>query len=240
MVHEAFDSLGAIQVVDYRKHRILQFDSLFEQSKIELGRPWLPVHEYNRAMFLPVAFTRPSHVTVLGLGGGVMVGGLHRLLPESTIHVVELRREVLTVAREFFDLPESEQITITIGDGGAAVDTLPEASTDLLMADMYHADRMSPAQAHRRFFRRCVRALTADGWLAVNYHHEPDEILISQLQKHFASLFRLTSRSDNTVLLAGRQKRVLADSREDPLLGELEQRLPIGWRHLMGKLEQIF
>lgn len=239
LVHEAFDSLGAIQVVDFRKHRVLRFDSLFEQSKIELKRPWLPVHEYNRAMFLPVAFVEPRRITLLGLGGGVMASGLHRLLPECRIHAVELRREVLGIAREFFDLPESERLQVTIGDARLALEELPESVADLLLADMYHSDRMSPAQSHRRFLKQCLRVLAPDGWLTINYHRQPDGILIRQMQKHFGSLFKLTSRSNNTVLFASRAP-VTAVSPSDLRLAELEARLPIGWRHLMGKLEPIF
>ena len=76
IVHHTRDALGSILVVDYRKHRVLTFNSVFEQSKIDRRYPYLPVHEYNRAMMLPAVFANPGHVTILGLGGGVMAGAL--------------------------------------------------------------------------------------------------------------------------------------------------------------------
>ncbi len=240
VIHEAFDSMGAIQIVDYRKHRVLRFDSLFEQSKIDLKRPWLPVHEYNRAMMLPVAFAKPAHVTVLGLGGGVMVSGLHHLLPECQLHAVELRREVLEVAREFFSLPQSTRVRVTIADARNALEQMEEGGTDLILADMYGADRMSPAQAQRRFLKQCTRALSPAGWLAINYHRppDPDGTLFRQLRGQFSVLLKFTSRSNNTVLFASRQPFESLHPR-DPLLDSLEAQLPIGWRHLMAKVERL-
>ena len=67
IIHYTRDALGGILVVDYRKHRVMTFDSVFEQSKIDRRKPHLPVHEYSRAMLLPVAFAQPAHATVLGL-----------------------------------------------------------------------------------------------------------------------------------------------------------------------------
>jgi spermidine synthase len=113
IVHHTRDALGSILVVDYRKHRVLTFNSVFEQSKIDRRYPYLPVHEYNRAMMLPAVFANPGHVTILGLGGGVMAGAFHHLYPECRIHAVELRQAVLDTAREFFDLPDSERLEVT-------------------------------------------------------------------------------------------------------------------------------
>src|SRR5690606_34998140 len=103
------------------RHRVLTFNTIFEQSKIDRRSPWLPVHEYNRAMLLPVAFGQPRHATVLGLGGGVMASALHHLLPACQVHAVELRQAVLDVAREFFSLPDSDRLRVTISDARNAL-----------------------------------------------------------------------------------------------------------------------
>ena len=139
IIHHTRDALGSILVVDYRKHRVLTFNSVFEQSKIDRRFPYLPVHEYNRAMMLPAVFANPRHVTILGLGGGVMAGAFHHLYPECRIHAVELRQAVLDTAREFFDLPGSERLEVTIADARDALEKLPEASTDMILADLYNA-----------------------------------------------------------------------------------------------------
>ncbi|MEQ5834992.1 spermidine synthase [Marinobacter sp. NFXS9] len=237
VTHETFDALGAVRVLDYRKHRVLTFDSVFEQSKIARKKPWLPVHEYNRAMLLPLAFHEPAHATVLGVGGGVMISALHHMLPDCHIHGVELRRAVAEVAHEFFSMPDDERVQITISDARPALQKIPPGSTDLILADLYNADRMSPAQAHRRFVDQCHQALSDQGWLALNFHLAParDGTLIRHLGRLFAEVFLYRTKSNNYVIYAGKQPVTIPPS-NDPTLDALEKRLPIDWSCLMEKL----
>lgn len=240
IVHHTRDALGSILVIDYRKHRVLTFNSAFEQSKIDRRRPHLPVHEYNRAMMLPAAFAQPRHVTILGLGGGVMASAFHHLYPDCHIHAVELRQAVLDVSREFFDLPQSDRLSVSIGDARDALEKLPVASTDLILADLYNADRMSPAQAQRLFIDHCSRVLSPAGWLALNYHRtpDPDGPYFRQLRTQFSVLLMFRSKTNNTVVYASKQPFESLHAR-DPLLTDLEKRLPIDWRKLMAKVGRL-
>ena len=240
LTYQTEDTLGRILVIDRRKHRILSFDSIFEQSKIDRARPHLPVHEYNRAMLLPVAFATPRHVTVLGLGGGSLVSALHHLLPECELHAVELRRRVYEVAREFFSLPTASTIKVTIADARRVLPELPPGGTDLILTDLYDAQRMSPAQAQRRFIEQCAEALSPDGWLVLNYHHPPPASgpLFMALRALFGIVLLFRSKSGNHVLYAS---KALFEpmKRDDPRLAILEARLPIDWRRLMGRAVRV-
>lgn len=240
IIHHTRDALGSILVIDYRKHRVLTFNSMFEQSKIDRRYPHLPVHEYNRAMLLPAVFANPAHVTLLGLGGGVMASALLHLYPHCRVHAVELRQAVLDTAREFFDLPDSERLTVTIADARDALEQLPDASTNMILADLYNADRMSPAQAQKQFVDDCTRVLARDGWLVMNYHRTPDpeSPVFRQLKRHFAVLLAFRSKSNNTVVYASKQHFESVHSK-DPLLVELESRLPIDWCQLMAKVRRL-
>lgn len=240
IIHQSQDRLGNILVVDYRKHRVLTFDSAFEQSKIDRRRPYLPVHEYNRAMMLPAAFIQPAHVTILGLGGGVMASAFHHLFPQCHIHAVELRSAVVEVSRAYFGLPDSHRLSVTVADARDTLLKLPEASTDLILADLYSADRMSPAQAQRLFIDQCCRVLTGAGWLALNYHRppDPDSACFRQLRQRFARLLVFQSKTNNTVVFASKAPFEALHSR-DPSLVALEQRLPIAWRKLMARVRPI-
>ncbi|MFB2764369.1 spermidine synthase [Marinobacter shengliensis] len=240
IVHVASDPHGNILVIDDRKHRILSFDSVFEQSKILRASPNVPVHEYNRAMLLPIAFASPSRVTVLGLGGGALAHGLFTLLPDSIIDVYELRRKVAEIAKDWFALPESERLRVHIADARLAVDQLPEASTDMILTDLYSADRMSPAQSQRQFIKACSRALSSAGWLVLNYHRmpEPDGNLLRELKRQFPLLLVFKSRTNNWVIY-GRKQDFDPWSIDKSWLNALEERLPIGWRKLIKKLSRL-
>lgn len=237
IVHVARDPLGNILVIDDRKHRILSFDSVFEQSKILRTAPHLPVHEYNRAMLFPVAWEEPKRITVLGLGGGALAHGLHVLLPESWIQVFELREKVAQIARDWFSLPESERLQVNVADARLAVDNLPEASTDMILTDLYSADKMSPAQAQRQFIQACSRALSGSGWLVLNYHRMPDQDsnLFRELKRQFPVLLAFKSKTNNWVIY-GRKRPFDPWTLETKALKALEQRLPIGWQKLEKRL----
>lgn len=237
VVHHTRDRMGPILVLDTRRHRILTFDSVFEQSKIDRRRPWLPVHEYNRAMLLPLAWARPSRAAVLGVGGGTLVGALHHLCPDCRVKAVDLRQEVVQVARDYFSLPRSSNIDVVIADARDALENMEEGSLDLILADLYSADRMSPAQAKRHFVDLCRQVLSPRGWLVINYHQPPesDSRLFRHLRLHFASLFCYTSKTNNTIVLASRQPVAAMDA-SSPVLGELQRSLPIGWRKMMAKV----
>jgi spermidine synthase len=240
IIHFARDDLGGILVIDYRKHRVMTFDSVFEQSKIARRHPHLPVHEYNRAMLLPVAFARPAHATILGLGGGVMANALLHLLPECRVHAVELREAVVDVAREYFYLSESPRLEVTVKDARNAIEALPDSQTDLILADMYSADRMSPTQVQREFIKQCSRVLSDSGWIALNYHRTPDlnGAFFRQLQGEFAVVLAFKSKTNNTVIY-GSKKPIELPASQDPRLMELEDTLPIDWRRLMARVIRL-
>jgi len=240
IIHHSRDKIGSILVIDYRKHRVLTFNSVFEQSKIDRRYPHLPVHEYNRAMLLPAAFINPGHVTILGLGGGVMASAFHHLYPECRVHAVELRQAVLDVAREYFGLPDSDRLSVTIADARNALNDLPDASTDMILSDLYNADRMSPAQAQRQFVESCSRVLSPSGWLVLNYHRTPDAEgpYFRQLRKHFAALLVFKSKTNNTIVYASK-KPFEPMHPKDPLLSSLEKRLPIDWSRLMSRVSRL-
>jgi spermidine synthase len=237
IVHAVRDKLGNILVIDYRKHRVMTFDSVFEQSKIERERPWLPVHEYNRAMLLPTAYFAPENALVLGLGGGVLVSGLMRLLPDIQVQAVELRPRVVEVARSHFGLPDSDRLNVFCGDARRYVEESEPGCYDLILTDLYQANRMSPAQSQRQFICQCSRALTDRGWLALNFHRMPDEngTLFREIRRQFASVLVFRSKTNNYVIYGSKQMLDPVEVGDGRLL-ELEQRLPIGWKKLMAKL----
>jgi spermidine synthase len=110
----------------------------------------------------------------------------------------------------------------------------------MILADLYNADRMSPAQAQKQFVDECARVLTEDGWLVLNYHRTPDVqgAYFRRLKRHFAVLLGFRSKSNNTVVYASKQ-HFQSVHPKDPVLEELENRLPIDWRRLMAKVSRM-
>jgi spermidine synthase len=165
---------------------------------------------------------------------------LLHLLPECRVHAVELREAVVDVAREYFYLSESPRLEVTVKDARNAIEALPDGQTDLILADMYSADRMSPTQVQREFIKQCSRVLSDSGWIALNYHRTPDlnGAFFRQLQGEFAVVLAFKSKTNNTVIY-GSKKPIELPASQDPCLMELEDTLPIDWRRLMARVIRL-
>ena len=57
LVHKASDEFGDILVLDFHNHRVMTFDSIYEQSRMNKDEPYAPIHEYTKAMLLVLAFS---------------------------------------------------------------------------------------------------------------------------------------------------------------------------------------
>lgn len=209
-VHRCKDQWGDILVMDKGNDRILTFDTLYEQSRVNKKHPDLLMHLYTRAMLLGLAFVEPRHVTMLGLGSGCLLQVFHEMFREATLSVVECRELVVEVAKEYFWLPQSPNIEITVTDAQFYLKKSATASTDIIFSDLYNADDMSPIQLQKSFLRECHRALTDDGWLVANFHHLPDttsEFFVT-LEKLFEEILIFNIPDENYIIYAGKQRLI--------------------------------
>jgi len=144
------------------------------------------------------------------------------------------------VAREYFDLSDSRRLSVTIEDARNTLEALPDDHTDLILADMYSAERMSPVQVQQEFIKQCSRVLSDSGWIALNYHRTPDlnGAFFKQLQGEFAVVLAFKSKTNNTVIYGSKKPFELPASR-DPRLISLEEILPIDWRRLMARVIRL-
>ena len=70
IVHSTNDTYGNILVVDYRRYRVLSFDSIYEQSGFNLEKPYALVHQYTRIMMLILGFIASRHFSTLMVCSG--------------------------------------------------------------------------------------------------------------------------------------------------------------------------
>lgn len=208
VVFRTKDSFGDILVIDKFPFRSLTFDSFYEQSNIDLRRPNELVHEYTHAMILVLAFIRPKHATILGLGGGCLLRSLNDILPKCKLHAIELRQRVYDVAAEFFGLPSSKNITITISDAEQWLNNAADMSTNIVFADMFNAYSMNPFQMQLNFINQCNRVLSKEGWLVINYHEIIDfnTSFFKLLNSVFSDVFVYkTTTTNNNIIFASKR-----------------------------------
>ncbi|MFG1172324.1 spermidine synthase [Erwiniaceae bacterium CAU 1747] len=198
------DDYGQITVIENRVYRILTFDRVCEQSKMQKSDPALPVHNYIRAMLMAVALKSPANVLILGLGGGCLARAMFARDAGCAMDIVELRPAVIDAARQHFSLPEATHVHYHAADADRFIAASASHRYDLIFSDLYDADSMSPVQETENFLQHSARALSADGWLVLNYPQRPaaNGPLMQALQKQFSVLLRCVVPSGNVVIYA--------------------------------------
>ncbi len=163
------DDYGTLRITESREgYRFLYFGEQTEQSCIFMADPaWLE-YDYTRAMLLGAFWCRTDpQMTLLGLGGGALANCLVRHFSPAGVQVVELRGEVLTLAKEWLGLSADPRLQIHIGCAEDHIAAAP-ASCDLLCVDLYMEGGLSRLQLQADFFAACQRALRPGGVLVIN------------------------------------------------------------------------
>lgn len=238
LVYRTRDELGEILVVDFQQFRVLTFGSVYEQSRVDLNNPHILIHEYTRVMMMVLAFTSPNHATILGLGGGCLIRSLFHLLPDCELHIVELRHQVFQIATDYFGIPSTADLKVTISDAKHQLKNSGTGSTGVIFADMYHAYGMNPYQMQQRFVTHCHRVLDDRGWLVINYHQMPDVDgpFFGWLRGLFSDVLICPAESGNHILFATKDRLPAELKKFYPILEELENRMGVELTPLFERL----
>lgn len=205
-VNEVFrttDEQGDLVVYEFNDCRVLTFGSVFEQSRMRLHQPQQLEHEYTAAMLLPLLVQNPRHVTLLGLGAGVLASYLFHSFEQLALTVVEWRESVIDIAHEFFQLPVDVRLDVLHDDACVYMHATP-TKTDWILSDLFSASDMSTIQLQSGFYQDCSNALTAQGWLVLNFHGLPSVECpaLRALCTIFPSVFLISLASGNRVVMA--------------------------------------
>ena len=152
------------------------------QSCMDMRAPDRMVLNYPR-MMMGALFLNPEPRTILviGLGGGTLPRALQRLLPQTSIDVVEIDPAVVRVARQYFDFAAAERVRIVEMDGRVYVKRAlrEDKRYDLVMLDAFDHEYIPEHLLTEEFLREVKTVLAPGGVLAANtfsssrlYDHE--------------------------------------------------------------------
>lgn len=176
--------------------RYLHFGSEWIQGAMRLRKPDALELEYTREMMLGVLLRDtpwPRSALQIGLGAASLTRFMRKNLPDTRCTVVEIEPKVVTVARQFFRLPEvDEHLNIVIGDG---VDYMAAGKRrfDAILVDGFDQNARAGALDSEPFYLACRNRLTGNGLLAVN--------LFGQRRGYKASVARLEKAFDGRVVV---------------------------------------
>lgn len=189
----------SVEVSEADGMRSLHLGSDTVQSSMKIADPYELVLSYTRAMMAFLLFrSRPSHIVMIGMGGGSLPKFVYKHLSGTRTTVIELEPRVIAVARQYFHVPpDDEKLTVEPAEGGAWVAAHPDCC-DVLMVDGYNGNEQGPQLCSEDFYATARAALHADGILVVN--------LWSSDRRYDAYLQRIESVFDAVVCVPAQRR----------------------------------
>jgi spermidine synthase len=123
---------------------------------------------YSRYTSLGFAF-RPDakKMLIVGLGGGSIPKKIQKEFPNIEIDAVEIDPEVIKMAKEFFNVKETNNLHIHAQDGRLFLTRTPN-QYDIILLDAYFTDAMPFHLTTKEFFELAQKKLTPNGIIVAN------------------------------------------------------------------------
>ncbi len=160
-------------IVDDGRTRRLYFSLRYVQSSMRFDDPVVLDFAYTRKMMAFLLFVPdPTHVLMVGLGGGSLAKFCHHYLPRTRLTVIEVNPDVIALRGEF-SVPEDERLRIIQADAARYLPTT-ESDTDVLLLDGFDANGIAPTFLCRGFYEAAYRRLRLGGLLVANFSGPPE------------------------------------------------------------------
>ena len=160
---------ASVEISEQDGIRYLHLGSATIQSGMRVNDPDDLVLAYTRSMMAFLLFApEPQRVVSVGLGGGSVNKWIYRHLPQAEQVAIELNPRVITVARQYFQVPADNARLQVIQADGARWVAEHSGSADVVLVDGYDGKSHAAELATPEFYCAVARALRSDGILAVN------------------------------------------------------------------------
>lgn len=129
----------------------------------------LPVH-YTRSMTTALAYPNElKKILMIGLGGGSISTYLGRAMPEPAIDTVEIDPGVITAAKKYFGIRETDRVKYAAADGRVALKRNPQ-KYDLILIDAFHGGYVPFHLLTKEFYTLVKERLSPSGAAVFNVH----------------------------------------------------------------------
>lgn len=179
-----------IRVVDSGEDRYLLLDTYFNSG--ENRGTGEPVFRYTNCSLAALeAMPNPGSVLFIGLGGGTMPKYFARNTNASPIDAMEIDREVVAAADEYFGFNESGKVRVLVGDGRVEMRKL--GRYDMIYVDVFNSFSMPYHLTTMEAAAEMKTHLNPNGILVMNIISAPEgpaSGFFKAEYKTYASVFR--------------------------------------------------
>jgi len=229
IVYEKESRYHYIRVVDENAIRKLMFTlnpGAEIQSAIDLDSPGRHVLEYSRMVFASLAFVqKPQHILVIGLGGGIIPSTFAEYFPSAQIDVVEIDREIVKVAEDFFNFRRSARMSIIVADGRVYVRQAKHKGIkyDIIVLDAFNGSYI-PSHLTTKEFLQEVFFIVKDGGCVVSNIHHGNKLYEYQQRTYSAVAFQnyVFEGTSNAIVISSQQRKSLSHQKVKKKLFQLQ------------------
>lgn len=149
-------------------------------SHLDLADPGLLTFEYMQQMasVLGALPSGPLRVVHLGAAGCAFARYVEHERPDSRQVAVDLDADLVARVREWFALPRAPRLRLRAGDARAELATLPDASADVVVRDVFAGDTTPAHVTTTGFVREVLRVLRPGGVYLANCADRPPLALV--------------------------------------------------------------
>jgi len=193
-------------------HKSLYFTLDQLQSRMCSAHPDQLEVDYTRTMMGFLLFnSRPARIAMIGLGGGSLLKFCYRHLPNSQLTMVEINPKVIALRHEFEVPQDPQRIELVCADGADFVrDAAANNATgyDVLLVDGFDSEGLAPSLCSQRFYNDCYQALSPQGVMVANLHHDDPQhaLFTARIRLAFdGNLLEVASQEKSNSILFARK-----------------------------------
>jgi spermidine synthase len=240
-VYDNGNAADRIQVFERGDRMELRFGNSIVQSARSRRAPDMLVLEYTRALLTCMLLVPDdAHILHIGLGAGTIPTFIHRHFPAARQRVIELNPQVISVAEQFFDLPQSPRLEVVRDDGINHL-RIAQDAFDLIVFDAFHAQGAAQQMTTGTAFSLAQKRLKAGGWLVNNAWGSDSALLrdmLIALKERFTELHTLSVRlNSNVIVFAGSPRQATSLSRLHSRAALLGAKMPVDFDTWLKQLE---
>jgi len=159
----------------------------YTESNMKRSDPDALTVEYTRYMTLGIAYPpKLERIMEIGLGGGRTVSYLSALLPDTAILTVELDKDVVDLAKTYFNFKETARLRTVVSDGRAFL-MRDRETWDVILIDAYRGPFVPFHLLTREFYTLVKSRLNPGGVVVQNI--EPSTMLFDSATATLHSVF---------------------------------------------------
>lgn len=147
----------------------------------------------------------PFRAVHLGAAGCAMARWADARFPGARQVAVDLDPVLVQLVRDWFDLPRSPALRLRAGEARAELGTLPDASADAVLRDVFAGDRTPPHVTTVEFARDVARVLRPGGVYLANCADRPPLALARAEAATLGAVFAHVAVVAEPSLLRGRR-----------------------------------